>query len=366
MTTPRIRVLVVDDSAVVREVLSRELSADPAIEVVGTAMDPYVARDKIVGLSPDVITLDLEMPRMDGITFLRRLMRYQPLPVVVVSSLTPEGSEAALDALAAGAIDVVAKPGPSYAVGEMSADLIARIKAASQARVGRARFKKSSTPDRLPALKTTTTRIVAIGASTGGTQALARILGEMPADGPAVLVVQHMPEGFTRSFAERLDAECALHVREAEDGEVIAPGKALIAPGNRHLLLRRSGAVYRAEVKDGPEVSRHRPSVDVLFRSVASAAGSNAVGVILTGMGDDGADGLVAMRAAGAATIAQDDATSVVWGMPGEAVARGGACEVLPLGSIAARAVQLAARAGADMTGGSGPTTARTNERIKP
>ncbi len=341
MTGKRIRVLVVDDSAVVRQVLSRELDADPDIEVVGTATDPYVARDKIVALEPDVLTLDLEMPRMDGVTFLRKLMRYKPLPVVVVSSLTPEGGETALDALAAGAVDVVAKPGPAYAVGEMSEDLIRRVKAAALAQVGQARWGATQPRARSAELRTTTTKILAIGASTGGTQALAELLGAMPSDGPATLVVQHMPAGFTRSLAERLNAESAMEVREAEDGELVTQGKALIAPGNTHLLLRRSGAIYRVEVKDGPPVSRHRPSVDVLFRSTAQAAAANSVGVLLTGMGEDGAAGLLEMRRAGAWTIAQDEASSVVWGMPGTAVEMEAACEVLALGAIARRAVEL-------------------------
>lgn len=344
MTAPRVRVLVVDDSAVVRQVLSQELGSDPGIEVVGTASDPYIARDKIVALDPDVLTLDLEMPRMDGITFLRRIMRYRPMPVVVVSSLTAEGGETALDALAAGAVDVVAKPGPAYSVGEMSADLAARVKAAALARVGRARWSAAEERERtVPARLThTTTKVVAIGASTGGTQAVAHLISSLPANGPATLIVQHMPEGFTRSFAERLDAESAMHVVEASDGDLVTPGKVLVAPGNRHLLLRRSGATYRVEVKDGPPVSRHRPSVDVLFRSTAQAAGGNAVGVLLTGMGTDGASGLMEMRQAGADTIAQDEATSVVWGMPGEAVATGAASEVVALDAIPGRVVALA------------------------
>ena len=336
--------LVVDDSAVVRQVLSSELGHDPGIEVVGTATDPYAARDKIVALDPDVLTLDLEMPRMDGITFLRRLMRYHPMPVVVVSSLSAQGSDNAIDALAAGAVDVVSKPGPAYSVGEMAADLAERIKIAAAANVGRARWDEGASRANPPLLKTTTTKIVAIGASTGGTQALAHVLHAMPSNGPAVLIVQHMPEGFTRSFAERLDDECALEVREAQDGDAVVPGRALVAPGNKHMLLRRSGATYRVEIKDGPVVSRHRPSVDVLFTSVAQAAGDNAVGVILTGMGDDGAKGLLEMRQCGSTTIAQDEATSVVWGMPGEAVALGAASEVLPIDAIAGRAVALASR----------------------
>lgn len=342
MAGRRIRVLIVDDSAVVRQVLAKELSADPEIEVVGTATDPYVARDKIVALSPDVLTLDLEMPRMEGITFLRKLMRYRPLPVVVVSSLTPEGSETAVDALAAGAVDVLAKPGPSYAVGEMGRDLVARVKAAANAKVGQAEWEQGDdTPKRHPILRATSTKIIALGASTGGTQALSRVIPALPQNGAAALVVQHMPEGFTRSFAERLNAESVMDVTEATDGALVTPGKVLVAPGNRHMLLRRSGAVYRVEVKDGPPVSRHRPSVDVLFRSVAQAAATNAIGVLLTGMGDDGAAGLVEMRDAGGMTIAQDERSSVVWGMPGEAVALGAAKEVLHLDAIANRLVRL-------------------------
>lgn len=345
MSTKPIRVLVVDDSAVVREVLSRELDAMPDIEVVATATDPYVARDKIVALRPDVLTLDLEMPRMDGITFLRRLMSYYPMPVIVVSSLTPQGSQAALDALAAGAVDVVAKPGPAYAVGAMSADLASRIRAVSHARPRATTGAAVEPPARLTA---TTTKVVAIGASTGGTQALADVVAAMPANGPAIMIVQHMPEGFTQDFARRLDAHSAMQVVEASHGDLVSPGKVIVARGDRHLLLRRSGARYHAEVKDGPPVSRHRPSVEVLFRSVAAAAGPNAIGVLLTGMGTDGAAGLLEMRRAGAATIAQDERSSVVWGMPGEAVAIGAATEVLPLEEIAKRVLQLAVRSTRD------------------
>lgn len=333
-----IRVLVVDDSAVVRDVLARELSADPEIEVVDTAIDPYIARDKIVALRPDVVTLDLEMPRMDGLTFLGKLMHFLPLPVVVVSSLTPQGSEAALDALAAGAFDVVAKPGPSYSVGEMAQQLAATIKAAAKS-TPRRRGATATETARIPALKRTTSRIVGIGASTGGTVALERVLSALPLDAPPTVVVQHMPEGFTRSFAERLNMQCAVEVHEAADGDLLAPGKVLIAPGNRHLLVRRSGATYRAVLKDGPPVSRHRPSVDVLFKSLAGCAGPDGVGVLLTGMGTDGAAGLLDMRTAGALTLAQDEASSVVWGMPREAVELGAACDVLPLDEMARRVV---------------------------
>lgn len=343
--------LVVDDSAVVRNVLASELSSDPEIEVVDTAMDPYIARDKIVALRPDVLTLDLEMPRMDGLTFLGKLMRYHPLPVVVVSSLTPEGSEAALDALAAGAFEVVAKPGPSYTVGEVARQLAGTIKAAASAPPRKSR--QGAEVERAPSLKRTTSRILGIGASTGGTVALERLLSALPLDAPPCVVVQHMPEGFTRAFAQRLDACSEVHVKEAEDGELLAAGKVLVAPGNRHVLVRRSGAVYRAELKDGPPVGRHRPSVDVLFRSLAGCAGPDGMGVLLTGMGADGAAGLLCMRDAGALTIAQDEETSVVWGMPREAVALGAAAEVLPLDEMARRIV-----AGCSTRGASAATPA--------
>lgn len=338
-----VRVLVVDDSAVVRRVLSDELARDPGIEIVGTAPDPYVARDKIVQLRPDVVTLDIEMPRMDGITFLRKLMQYHPLPVIIVSSLTPAGSRLALDALEAGAIEVVAKPGPAYSVGEMAGDLAAKVKAA--ARVSRSLLvpRKGVRPALQSALARTTNTVVAIGASTGGTTALRDVLAALPPSAPGMLIVQHMPEHFTSAFAQRLDSESAMDVREARDGDTLTPGRALLAPGNRHVLLRRSGALYRVEVKDGPPVGFHRPSVDVLFKSVARYAGANAVGVLLTGMGADGAAGLLEMRQAGAATIAQDEATSVVFGMPKEAIDRGAACEVVALPNIA-RAILDATR----------------------
>jgi two-component system chemotaxis response regulator CheB len=338
------RVLVVDDSAVVRQILARELSRDPDLEVVGTAMDPFVARDKIVALRPDVVTLDVEMPRMDGITFLKKLMRYHPMPVVIVSSLTPAGGELALEAVEAGAVDVLAKPGGAYSVGDMSVELIDKVKAAARARVARSngtRAAESAAPRTL-AMTRTTNKVVAIGASTGGTQALQAILAALPVDAPGVLVAQHMPEYFTRSFADRLQQICAVDVSEARDGDAVTPGRVLIAPGNRHLLLVRSGARYHVRVKNGPLVSRHRPSVDVLFKSVAQHAGRNAIGVILTGMGDDGASGLERMREAGAATIAQDEATCVVFGMPKEAIARGAVQHVVALPDIPASIVDLA------------------------
>ena len=339
-----VRVLIVDDSTVVRHILARELARDPEIEVVGTAPDPYVARDKIVELQPDVITLDVEMPRMDGVTFLRKLMHYRPMPVIIVSSLTPKGGQVALEALDAGAIDVVCKPGTAYSVGDMTVELVDKIKAAARARVSRRRDPSLERPPvRCQAMSRTTNKVVAIGASTGGTQALQNVLRAMPANAPGIAVVQHMPEHFTRAFAERLNTVCEIQVKEAEDGDSVIPGRALIAPGNRHMLMRRSGARYYVEVRDGPLVSRHRPSVDVLFKSVARYVGPNAVGAILTGMGADGADGMLEMHQAGAATIAQDEASCVVFGMPREAIARGGVDHVLPLDQIAGRLLKLAA-----------------------
>ncbi len=330
------RVLVVDDSAVVREILSRELAKDPEIEVVGVAPDPYVARDKILQLSPDVLTLDIEMPRMDGITFLRKLMRHHPLPVVIVSSLTPKGGELAMEALSAGAVDVMCKPGAAYVIGDLSVQLIDKVKAAGLVKVkkqenGQAR---PALPNRRLSMTRTTHRIVAIGASTGGTQALQEVLTALPGNSPGIVIVQHMPEHFTRSFADRLNSLCAIEVKEAEDGDTVTPGRALIAPGNMHMLLRRSGAVYRVQVKTGPMVCRQRPSVDVLFRSAAQYVGANAVGVILTGMGKDGAQGLKEMKDHGADTVAQDEKSCVVFGMPKEAIQLGAAGTVAPLGKI--------------------------------
>ena len=264
----KIRVLVVDDSAVVRNVFSTELARDPQIEVVGTATDPYVARNKILQLEPDVITLDLEMPRMDGITFLRKLMHFHPMPVVVVSSLTPARGTMALEALEIGAVDVLCKPGAAYKVGDLSVQLIDKVKAAALIRMDRNAMVKAPPPPCAPqALRHTTNKVIAIGTSTGGTEALRQVLPALPENTPGILVVQHMPEGFTRALADSLDRDCAMHVKEAEEGDSVAPGKVLIAHGNSHLLLRRSGARYMAQVKSGPLVNRHRPSVDVLFKS---------------------------------------------------------------------------------------------------
>lgn len=336
-----VRVLVVDDSAVVRKIFAEELGRDPQIEVVGTAPDPYVARDKIVRLRPDVITLDIEMPRMDGLTFLRKLMHHFPLPVVIISSLTQKGGDLALEAMESGAVDVMCKPGAAYTVGDMSVELVDKIKAAARVQVkslngGSGAPQPASPPARL-AMTRTTSKIVAIGASTGGTEALRTVLEQFPADAPGTLVVQHMPEHFTRSFADRLNQLCAVEVREATDGESVVAGKVLIAPGNYHLMLRRSGAIYQARVKRGPLVCRHRPSVEVLFKSVAQYAGGNAVGAMLTGMGADGAQGMLKMKEAGAATIAQNEESCVVFGMPKEAIKAGAVDYVESLDMISER-----------------------------
>ncbi len=335
-----IRVLIVDDSAIVRRIFTQELSRHQDIEVIGTAPDPYVARDKIVHLRPDVVTLDIEMPRMDGISFLRKLMRYNPLPTIVVSSLTPKHSEMALEALECGAVDVLAKPGGSYSVGDMSIQLADKIRAAAKARPrgidsngGTASTSKASAVVS-GALKRTTHKLIAMGASTGGTEALRSVLTRMPSNSPGIVVVQHMPPKFTTAFANRLNDLCEIEVREAKDGDSVLPGLALIAPGNYHMLLRRSGARYYVEVKTGPLVCHQRPSVDVLFYSVAQYAGANAVGVIMTGMGRDGAKGLLEMRNGGARTIAQDEASCVVYGMPKEAFRSGAVEHVVSLDHI--------------------------------
>ncbi len=335
-----VRVLVVDDSALVRQILSRELDASDGIRVVGAAADPYSARDLIVELAPDVLTLDLEMPRMDGLTFLRKLMHYRPMPVIVVSSLTPAGSELALQALDAGAVDVMGKPGPAYSVGDMSAQLAERVRAAATARVG-SKLAPVALPARRPALTTTTDKVVALGASIGGTVALQQVLSAMPSNAPGIVVAQHMPEHFTAAFARRLQDGCAIDVCEARNGDRVMNGRALIAPGNHHLVLRRDGATYHVEVRSGPVVSGHRPSIDVLMKSVARYAGKNAVGVLMTGMGHDGAAGLKALRDAGGSTIAQDESTSVVFGMAREAIRLGAVETVLPLDQIAARILEL-------------------------
>lgn len=333
-----IKVLIVDDSALVRQTLERELSKDPEIEIIGSAPDPFQARDKILALKPDVITLDIEMPRMDGLSFLRKLMHYQPIPVIILSSLAKEGSPIALDALSLGALEVLCKPGAAYSIGDMAQQLRSSIHAAARVDMQQvlSRSKQRPPVTKAPAaLAATTEQFAVIGASTGGVQALDTILRSLPAASPGIVVVQHMPAGFTKSFAERLNGICDIEVREAVNGDRILPGVALIAPGNLHTLVKRSGAQYHVEVKDGPLVNRHRPSVDVLFKSAAHYAASNCIGVILTGMGDDGAQGLLKLREAGAHTIGQDEQSCVVYGMPRAAVEAGAVKEVLSLDRIA-------------------------------
>lgn len=346
VTKSKVRVLVVDDSAVVRQTLSRLLSLDPEIEVIATASDPFVAADRIAEQVPDVITLDIEMPRMDGLTFLKKLMAQHPIPVVICSSLAEERAQSTLRALEYGAVDIITKPrlGTRQFLEDSQTILCSVVKAAAGARLRPLRPSQVVEPKLtadviLPksahAMAETTEKVVMIGASTGGTEALKLLLEALPADCPGIVIVQHMPELFTRAFASRLDGLCAITVKEAETNDTVLRGRALIAPGNHHLLLKRSGARYHVEVKDGPLVSRHRPSVDVLFRSAARYAGQNAVGVILTGMGDDGARGMLEMKQTGAYTIAQNEATSVVFGMPKEAIKLNAVDKVLPLETIA-------------------------------
>jgi two-component system chemotaxis response regulator CheB len=360
----KIRVLIVDDSAVVRQVLSEQLGNDPAIQVIAAVADPLFAITRMNIEWPDVIVLDVEMPRMDGLTFLRKIMDERPTPVVICSTLTERGAATTLDALAAGAVAIVTKPkaGLKRFLEDSSGDLVSVVKAAGQANVSHLKASlhagpavaRATRPVAAPgtvapkhtadvmlsrsgssAMKQTTERIVALGTSTGGTQALEQVLTALPRGSPGIVVVQHMPEKFTAAFAARLNGLCEVDVREATQGERLLPGYVLIAPGGKHLMLKRSGAYYHAEVSDGPLVNRHKPSVDVLFRSVAKYAGANAIGIIMTGMGDDGARGLLEMREAGSTTAAQDEASCVVFGMPKEAIALGGAQSILPLSRIA-------------------------------
>ncbi|OHD97753.1 MAG: chemotaxis response regulator protein-glutamate methylesterase [Sulfurimonas sp. RIFCSPLOWO2_12_36_12] len=331
-----IKVLIVDDSATARAVLSEILASEPSIEVVGTASDAYIARDKIIELKPDVICLDVEMPRMDGITFLKKLMHYMPLPVIMVSSLTQSGAKTTLEALEAGAVDFVPKLHSHIYDGkdEMRDELISKIKVASKVKV----FKKelnNQIQANTTSLAQTTNKILAIGASTGGTEALKDVLIGLPRNAPGTVIVQHMPANFTAQFAQRLNSLCAMEVREARNGDSIIPGVALVAPGDYHMVVRRSGARYYVEIGNGEKVSGHRPSVDVLFNSVAKIAGANAIGVILTGMGSDGAKGLLAMKNAGARTIGQDEASCVVYGMPKVAHEIGAVEKQLPLNRVA-------------------------------
>lgn len=336
-----IRVLIVDDSAVVRTAFRTALAADPEIHVVGAAPDPYVARQLVAQENPDVICLDVEMPRMDGLTFLRKLMQHHPVPVVIVSSLATDGSPVVADALACGAVEVLCKPNAAYSAGAMGVDLVRVVKAAAASRVERLVAPRASKA--LAPLSRTTQRVVALGASTGGTVAIERVLSQLPVDAPGTVITQHMPAGFTRSFAARLNERVPMQVREAGDGDLVTQGLALIAPGNRHMVLRRSGSQYLVRIKDGPRVTQHRPSIDVMFRSVANAAGANAVGVLLTGMGADGARGLGHLRSAGAATLAQDEASCVVYGMPRVAVELGHVDEVVGLDEMPATILRQAA-----------------------
>ena len=341
-----IRVLVVDDSAVVRKVFSEELSRERGIAVVGTAPDPYVARDKIVKLKPDVVTLDIEMPRMDGLTFLKKLMKHYPLPVIIVSSLTQKGSKLAMEALDNGALEVICKPTAAYSVGDMSVQLADKIRAVARVNVQKCTpmddsLSSSGQIEASSALSATTNKLIAIGASTGGTEAIKAVLTRMPPNSPGIVIVQHMPAKFTTSFAERLDSLCAINVSEAQDGDSVVNGHALLAPGNYHMLLKRSGARYYVDVKNGPLVHHQRPAADVLFRSVAKYAGTNAVGIILTGMGADGAAGMLEMKNAGAQTIAQDEESCVVFGMPKEAIKQGGVDRIVPLNNVTRTALDM-------------------------
>ena len=355
------KVLIVDDSALIRKLLTEILASDPELEVVDTAKDPYDAREKIKRLNPDVITLDVEMPKMDGITFLANIMRLRPMPVVMVSSLTQQGADVALTALELGAVDYVAKPKIGVRDGLLtsSRELLEKVKAAAHARVRAPKkprllreveAKHSADvilPRRsAPRLSETTDGIIAFGSSTGGTEAIHEVMAELPPDTPGIVITQHIPQTFSARFAERLDQRSALRVAEARDGERILLGHAYVAPGNKHLLVERCGARYVCRLNDGLPVNRHRPSADVLFRSVAQSAGVKAMGIILTGMGEDGARGLEEMHAAGGYTIAQDRETSVVWGMPGAAVKRGAAREVLPLEAIARKIIAHVRRSG--------------------
>ncbi len=349
-----LKVIVVDDSALVRQLLSEILNSDPAIEVVATASDPYQARDKIKQFNPDVLTLDVEMPRMDGVTFLRNLMRLRPMPVVMVSTLTEKGAQVTLEALSLGAFDFVAKPklDLSNTLEDYAEEIIAKVKAAAVMPVSALmprpglQVEQKLTADAILAKTTATTlrttdKIIAIGASTGGTEAIKEVLCALPPSAPGVVITQHIPAAFSAAFANRVNGLSPMQVRQAEDGEQILAGHAYIAPGDRHLLVERSGARYYCRLHDGPPVSRHKPSVDVLFRSVAQHVGPNAIGVMLTGMGDDGAQGMLEMQQAGAQNMVQDEKSSIVWGMPGAAFKLGAAEKTVPLQKIAEEILKL-------------------------
>ncbi|MBI4796447.1 MAG: chemotaxis response regulator protein-glutamate methylesterase [Deltaproteobacteria bacterium] len=348
----KIKVLIVDDSALVRQTLTEIFSADPVIEVMDTASDPFIAAERLRHRVPDVITLDVEMPRMDGLTFLQKIMSQHPLPVVICSSLAENKSETALKALEYGAVDIIQKPriGTKKFLEESRVRICDAVKAASMAKLRRIEEQRNVEPKLTAdaiigkptnkAMMQTTEKVVAVGASTGGTEALRLFLETFPPDAPGIVIVQHMPEHFTAAFARRLDGLCRISVKEAENNDTVIRGRALIAPGNYHMLLKRSGARYYVEIKDGPLVCRHRPSVDVLFRSAARYAGKNAVGVIMTGMGDDGAKGMMEMKEAGAITIAQDEKSCVVFGMPHEAIKKGGVEKVIPLEEISREVIK--------------------------
>jgi two-component system, chemotaxis family, protein-glutamate methylesterase/glutaminase len=357
----KITVLIVDDSALVRRLLTELLNSDPEIEVIGTAIDPFQARDKIKQLKPDVLTLDIEMPRMDGVTFLKNLMRLRPMPVVMISTLTEHGAQVTLDALELGAVDFVTKPklDLSNTMAEYTEEITTKVKEAAKVNVHalvpqtpvKLEVSEKLTADavllatetrKIPAHLKTTDKIIAIGASTGGTEAIKAVLQQLPPDSPGVVIAQHIPAAFSGPFAERVNGVSALEVCEAQDGQQILSGHAYIAPGDKHLIVERSGARFYCNLNDGPLVNRHKPSVDVLFRSVAQNVGPNAIGVMLTGMGDDGAQGMLEMKEAGATNIAQDEKTSVVWGMPGSAVKLGAAELQIPLGKIAVKLLDLA------------------------
>lgn len=348
MSVPKIKVLCVDDSALIRDLMSEIINSQPDMEVVATAPDPLVARDLIKRTNPDVLTLDVEMPRMDGLDFLERLMRLRPMPVLMVSSLTQAGSEVTLRALELGAVDFVAKPQMGIRSGmlEYSSMIADKLRAAARSRPRIARRADAPPPAAIKAPLISSEKLIIIGASTGGTEAIRSVLEPLPANTPAILITQHMPGGFTRSFAERLNRLCRITVKEAEQGERVLPGHAYIAPGEAHLKLARSGANYVVSLDDGPPVNRHRPSVDVLFHSAAQHAGRNAIGAILTGMGKDGAAGLLEMRQAGAYTLAQNEASCVVYGMPREAVAMDAAIEVVELDQMAGQIMHQVAASG--------------------
>lgn len=347
MGSGRIKVLIVDDSAIVRKLLTEALADEDDLEVVGTAPDPFVARDKILALQPDVITLDVEMPRMDGLTFLKRLMHYHPMPVIVISSVIESSAKAALDALRLGAVEVLPKPGGPYSVGELRVALPAKIRAAASARIPQAQAparppqspaspaKPAAFGEGLQDRSLNAAVIIAIGASTGGTEAIQQVLSQLPADSPGIVITQHIPPVFSQTFANRMNEICPMEVKEARDGDAVGAGRALVAPGNFHMLLRKVGGSYRVTVRDGPLVCYQRPSVDVMMTSVAEVAGGFGVGALLTGMGSDGAQGLLRMRSAGARTLAQDEESCVVFGMPKEAIRLGGAGRVVPLSKMA-------------------------------